>query len=183
MSEHSTGTTLVLACCGFVLGPGDSTCYLVCRHAKRMNAHCDQAAVWQTTCKFHSVLTYHSPAVHSNRLLPKHGVLSFHAGKALGNDATVIVRSTANVEDLAGMSGAGLYDSIPNIALSTSGAFEKALTGVWASLYARRAVLSRRAAGGPSARPVLPSLCPSSLLVSAQPDQTWLVYLPPLHCC
>ena len=70
-----------------------------------------------------------------------------NAGKALGNDATVIVRSTANVEDLAGMSGAGLYDSIPNIALSTSGAFEKALASVWASLYSRRAVLSRRAAG------------------------------------
>lgn len=59
----------------------------------------------------------------------------------------MIVRSTANVEDLAGMSGAGLYDSIPNVALSSAGAFEKALTGVWASLYTRRAVLSRRAAG------------------------------------
>ena len=70
-----------------------------------------------------------------------------HAGKALGSNATVIVRSTANVEDLAGMSGAGLYDSIPNVALATSGAFEKALASVWASLYTRRAVLSRRAAG------------------------------------
>jgi hypothetical protein len=70
-----------------------------------------------------------------------------NAGKALGNDATVIVRSTANVEDLAGMSGAGLYDSIPNIALTTSGAFERAIASVWASLYTRRAVLSRRAAG------------------------------------
>lgn len=70
-----------------------------------------------------------------------------NAGKALGNDATVIVRSTANVEDLAGMSGAGLYDSIPNIALATAGAFERALASVWASLYTRRAVLSRRAAG------------------------------------
>ena len=69
------------------------------------------------------------------------------AGKALGKDSTVIVRSTANVEDLAGMSGAGLYDSIPNVALGNSGAFEDALTGVWASLYTRRAVLSRRAAG------------------------------------
>merc|ERR1719221_1505645 len=27
----------------------------------------------------------------------------------------LIVRSSANVEDLAGMSGAGLYDSIPNV--------------------------------------------------------------------
>ncbi len=71
----------------------------------------------------------------------------YTAGKALGSDATAIVRSTANVEDLAGMSGAGLYDSIPNVALGTSGAFEKALVTVWASLYTRRAVLSRRAAG------------------------------------
>lgn len=63
----------------------------------------------------------------------------------------MIVRSTANVEDLAGMSGAGLYDSIPNVALGDSGAFEKALTGVWASLYTRRAVLSRRSAGPTSA--------------------------------
>ena len=51
------------------------------------------------------------------------------------------------MEDLAGMSGAGLYDSIPNVALSDSGAFETALASVWASLYSRRAVLSRRAAG------------------------------------
>ena len=51
------------------------------------------------------------------------------------------------MEDLAGMSGAGLYDSIPNVALATSGMFEKALASVWASLYTRRAVLSRRAAG------------------------------------
>lgn len=69
------------------------------------------------------------------------------AGKALGNDATVIVRSSANVEDLAGMSGAGLYDSIPNVTLTSPGAFEAALASVWASLYSRRAVLSRRAAG------------------------------------
>ena len=45
------------------------------------------------------------------------------------------------------MSGAGLYDSISNIALNASGAFEKAVADVWASLYTRRAVLSRRAAG------------------------------------
>ena len=51
------------------------------------------------------------------------------------------------MEDLAGMSGAGLYDSIPNVSLVAPGAFESALTSVWASLYARRAVLSRRAAG------------------------------------
>lgn len=80
-------------------------------------------------------------------LLSAWGVTSaFHAGSAFGEDATVIVRSSANVEDLAGMSGAGLYDSIPNVPAADAGALGKAIAEVWASLYTRRAVLSRRAA-------------------------------------
>ncbi|KAL8030946.1 hypothetical protein ABFX02_14G319400 [Erythranthe guttata] len=59
----------------------------------------------------------------------------------------LIVRSSANVEDLAGMSAAGLYDSIPNVSLSNPIVFKQAVARVWASLYTRRAVLSRRAAG------------------------------------
>eukprot|EP00897_Mesotaenium_endlicherianum_P010694 jgi/Mesen1/9653/ME000671S09008 len=62
-------------------------------------------------------------------------------------DARLIVRSSANVEDLAGMSGAGLYDSIPNVRPSEAEDFGKAVAGVWASLYTRRAVLSRRVGG------------------------------------
>lgn len=69
------------------------------------------------------------------------------AGEAFGEGATVIVRSSANVEDLAGMSGAGLYDSIPNIAPKDPQQLEAAIKGVWASLYTRRAALSRHAAG------------------------------------
>ncbi|PIA25745.1 hypothetical protein AQUCO_10800026v1 [Aquilegia coerulea] len=61
----------------------------------------------------------------------------------------LIVRSSANVEDLAGMSAAGLYDSIPNVSPSNPLVFGKAIGRVWASLYTRRAVLSRRAAGVP----------------------------------
>ena len=64
-------------------------------------------------------------------------------------DARLIVRSSANVEDLAGMSAAGLYDSIPNVNLRNPIAFGNAVCKVWASLYTRRAVLSRRAAGVP----------------------------------
>lgn len=64
-------------------------------------------------------------------------------------DAKLIVRSSANVEDLEGMSGAGLYDSIPNVRPSEAGEFVRAVAQVWASLYTRRAVLSRRAAGVP----------------------------------
>lgn len=63
--------------------------------------------------------------------------------------ARLIVRSSANVEDLEGMSGAGLYDSIPNVRASEPESFGKAVAQVWASLYTRRAVLSRRVAGVP----------------------------------
>ncbi|XP_021745875.1 phosphoglucan, water dikinase, chloroplastic-like isoform X1 [Chenopodium quinoa] len=63
--------------------------------------------------------------------------------------ACLIVRSSANVEDLAGMSAAGLYESIPNVSPSNPTVFGSAVSRVWASLYTRRAVLSRRAAGVP----------------------------------
>lgn len=62
-------------------------------------------------------------------------------------NARLIVRSSANVEDLAGMSAAGLYESIPNVSPSNPTIFANAVSRVWASLYTRRAVLSRRAAG------------------------------------
>lgn len=62
-------------------------------------------------------------------------------------NAHLIVRSSANVEDLAGMSAAGLYESIPNVNPSNLRVFQNAVARVWASLYTRRAVLSRRAAG------------------------------------
>ncbi|KAK9082642.1 hypothetical protein Scep_029113 [Stephania cephalantha] len=61
----------------------------------------------------------------------------------------LIVRSSANVEDLAGMSAAGLYESIPNVSPSNPTIFGNAVARVWASLYTRRAVLSRRVAGVP----------------------------------
>ncbi|GAV57540.1 CBM_20 domain-containing protein/PPDK_N domain-containing protein [Cephalotus follicularis] len=68
-------------------------------------------------------------------------------GRIFPGNARLIVRSSANVEDLAGMSAAGLYESIPNVSLSNPTAFANAVCQVWASLYTRRAVLSRRAAG------------------------------------
>ncbi|CAN4120917.1 unnamed protein product [Withania somnifera] len=69
--------------------------------------------------------------------------------KVFPSNARLIVRSSANVEDLAGMSAAGLYDSIPNVNTSDPIRFGHAVARVWASLYTRRAVLSRRAAGLP----------------------------------
>ncbi|CAL8462111.1 g1642 [Coccomyxa elongata] len=66
---------------------------------------------------------------------------------AFPEGATLIARSSANVEDLAGMSGAGLYESLAGVPAAYPDALGAAVSGVWASLYARRAVLSRRAAG------------------------------------
>jgi phosphoglucan,water dikinase len=70
-------------------------------------------------------------------------------GRMFPDNARLIVRSSANVEDLAGMSAAGLYESIPNVSPSNPIVFANAVSQVWASLYTRRAVLSRRAAGVP----------------------------------
>ncbi|KAG8378338.1 hypothetical protein BUALT_Bualt08G0127000 [Buddleja alternifolia] len=67
--------------------------------------------------------------------------------KLFPENSRLIVRSSANVEDLAGMSAAGLYDSIPNVGPSDPIIFGHSIARVWASLYTRRAVLSRRAAG------------------------------------
>ncbi|KAL8162946.1 hypothetical protein V2J09_014435 [Rumex salicifolius] len=69
--------------------------------------------------------------------------------EAFPPNARLIVRSSANVEDLAGISAAGLYESIPNVNPSNPLTFWKAISQVWASLYTRRAVLSRRAASLP----------------------------------
>ncbi|WCJ27521.1 Phosphoglucan water dikinase chloroplastic [Euphorbia peplus] len=70
-------------------------------------------------------------------------------GRTFAGNARLIVRSSANVEDLAGMSAAGLYESIPNVSPSNPTVLANSISQVWASLYTRRAVLSRRAAGVP----------------------------------
>ena len=78
----------------------------------------------------------------------------------------LIARSSANVEDLQGLSGAGLYDSVPNVPFGGAGGggssaaattatttttadLGAAVAQVWASLHTRRAVMARRAAGVP----------------------------------
>mmetsp|Transcript_4360 Transcript_4360/g.15113 ORF Transcript_4360/g.15113 Transcript_4360/m.15113 type:complete len:1131 (+) Transcript_4360:97-3489(+) len=59
----------------------------------------------------------------------------------------LIARSSASVEDLEGLSAAGLYDSVYDIEPGSTDALAKAIAEVWASLYTRRAVLARRVAG------------------------------------
>eukprot|EP00281_Chroomonas_sp_CCMP1168_P018805 CAMPEP_0206228300 /NCGR_PEP_ID=MMETSP0047_2-20121206/9098_1 /ASSEMBLY_ACC=CAM_ASM_000192 /TAXON_ID=195065 /ORGANISM="Chroomonas mesostigmatica_cf, Strain CCMP1168" /LENGTH=1066 /DNA_ID=CAMNT_0053651539 /DNA_START=96 /DNA_END=3292 /DNA_ORIENTATION=+ len=59
----------------------------------------------------------------------------------------VMVRSSANCEDLQKMSGAGLYDSIANVNVDSADAISKAVSLVWQSLWTKRAAQSRKAAG------------------------------------
>lgn len=57
----------------------------------------------------------------------------------------VMVRSSANAEDLENMSGAGLYDSIANVDVDDCQQVRKAVKGVWASVWTKRAASSRMA--------------------------------------
>jgi len=61
-------------------------------------------------------------------------------------DARLIVRSSANCEDLEEYAGAGLYDSVLNVFPSD---VSSAVRAVWSSLWTRRAALSRLEAGVP----------------------------------
>jgi phosphoglucan,water dikinase len=63
-----------------------------------------------------------------------------------GEGARLAVRSSANGEDLACMAGAGLYDSVLGVSVNDSA---EAIRRVWASLWTRRATMSRRQAGVP----------------------------------
>ncbi|KAL0323376.1 UNVERIFIED_CONTAM: Phosphoglucan, water dikinase, chloroplastic [Sesamum angustifolium] len=92
--------------------------------------------------------------------------------KLFPENARLIVRSSANVEDLAGMSAAGLYESIPNVSPSNPIIFGHAIARVWASLYTRRAVLSRRAAGVPQNEAVMAVLVQEML----SPDISFVLH-------
>jgi phosphoglucan,water dikinase len=84
-------------------------------------------------------------------------------GGAFDPGSTIIVRSSANVEDLAGMSGAGLYESIPNINPRDPEAVQSAIHSVWASLHTRRALLARAAAGVDASVADMAVLCQQQL--------------------
>ncbi|XP_047980854.1 phosphoglucan, water dikinase, chloroplastic [Salvia hispanica] len=92
--------------------------------------------------------------------------------KMFPDTARLIVRSSANVEDLAGMSAAGLYESIPNVSPSNPIVFGHAVARVWASLYTRRAVLSRRAACVPQDQAVMAVLVQEML----SPDLSFVLH-------
>jgi phosphoglucan,water dikinase len=69
--------------------------------------------------------------------------------KAFRPDALLMVRSSANCEDLAKLSGAGLYDSIANVPPQD---VSSAVRSVWASLWTTRAARSRAKSNIPHAK-------------------------------
>lgn len=99
-----------------------------------------------------------SPWLHKTRHPPT-CMLACHAAKELGSSARAYVRSSANVEDIEGMSGAGLYESVPNVDVGSAEELGAAIAEVWASLYTARAVSTRRRAGAPCCSYVATSSC------------------------
>lgn len=63
--------------------------------------------------------------------------------KAAAGGRKVMVRSSANAEDIETLSGAGLYDTIANVDASDSDALTDAIKTVWASVWTERAASSR----------------------------------------
>jgi phosphoglucan,water dikinase len=57
------------------------------------------------------------------------------------NNERLMVRSSTNCEDLEGLSGAGLYDSVGNVSPSD---VAQGVGKVWASLWSERAAMNRR---------------------------------------
>lgn len=66
--------------------------------------------------------------------------------RAFSPNSALVVRSSANCEDLAELAGAGLYESVINVPLSGAG---EAIRTVWASLWTERAAQSRKESGVP----------------------------------
>jgi phosphoglucan,water dikinase len=66
--------------------------------------------------------------------------------KKFDRNIRLIARSSANCEDLEELAGAGLYESLANVAPSD---VASAIRAVWSSLWTRRAALSRQQANIP----------------------------------
>lgn len=64
-----------------------------------------------------------------------------------GPGRRLILRSSSNAEDTAKVSGAGLYDSIPNVMSDDLAAIKEAICAVWLSLCTERAWQSRTQSG------------------------------------
>jgi len=72
--------------------------------------------------------------------------LASEVSEKFGANTRLIVRSSANCEDVEEMAGAGLYESVANVAPTT---VASAIRDVWSSLWTLRAALSRKQTGIP----------------------------------
>ncbi len=71
-------------------------------------------------------------------------VINTEIRRAFGASSTLVVRSSANCEDLEELAGAGLYESVINVSIREAAS---AIRTVWSSLWTLRAAESRRAGG------------------------------------
>jgi len=75
--------------------------------------------------------------------------IASEVSKRFGWNSRLIARSSANCEDVEELAGAGLYESVTNVAPSNVG---PAIRAVWSSLWTRRAALSREQVNIPHER-------------------------------
>jgi len=80
------------------------------------------------------------------RLLKIPDIVVTEVRRRFSPTAALIVRSSANCEDLEGFSGAGQYESVVNVTPANVAA---AILTVWSSLWTQRAAEARKAAGIP----------------------------------
>jgi phosphoglucan, water dikinase len=103
--------------------------------------------------------------------------ITAEVARTFGPDRRLIVRSSANCEDLEELAGAGLYESVLNVPPAE---VASAIRSVWASLWTRRAALSRREAGLPHEQAHMAVLVQEMLL----PDFSFVLHTvnPINHC-
>jgi phosphoglucan,water dikinase len=131
---------------------------------------------------FDTALAALEEALASSKAVEKHAkdvrevVASLHVPPAVLQAVTaafpkevveVAVRSSANSEDLANVSGAGLHDSVLGVALRGQDDLERAILQVWGSLFTLRAVQSRHSAGMPLYKGISMGVLVQQMAVSA----------------
>jgi phosphoglucan,water dikinase len=101
--------------------------------------------------------------------LPFPGEAAKEVAERFAGDESLVVRSSSNCEDLPGLSGAGLYDTVLDVRPSAvSGAVRK----VWASLFTRRAAAQWRQAGIPHRKAHMAAVIQRMLV----PDYSFIMF-------
>lgn len=121
-----------------------------------------------------------TPAQRLRELVQQLGVpdaIASEVGRRFAQNQRLVVRSSANCEDLEELAGAGLYDSVMNVAPAD---VASAIRTVWSSLWTRRAALSRRQANLPHEQAQMAVLIQEMVL----PDFSFVLHTvnPITHC-